>query len=89
MLSAADVDIPEVIRYFTRRGIEATFLVPTETGLKSIMDATAPVRVFLKQAGIHDFDEQPHGGKSTNGWFLPGSSPTPGSTARKPASIDP
>lgn len=62
MLSAADVSIPDVLRYFTQRGIEVAFLVPTETGMKkSIMDATAPVRDFLKRAGIHDFDKQPQG----------------------------
>ncbi|MBT9136330.1 MAG: hypothetical protein DDT34_01404 [Firmicutes bacterium] len=62
MLSAADVSIPDVLRYFTQRGIEVAFLVPTETGMKkSIMDATSPVRDFLKRAGIHDFDSQPQG----------------------------
>ena len=62
MLSAADVPIEDVLRYFTQRGIEATFLVPTETGMrKSIMDATAPVRDFLKRAGIHDFESQQQG----------------------------
>jgi len=62
MLAAADVHVPDVLRYFTRRGIEVAFLVPTETGMqKSIMDATAPVRDFLKRAGIHDFDTRPQG----------------------------
>jgi len=62
MLSAADVSIPDVLRYFTQRGIEVAFLVPTETGMKkSIMDATGPVRDFLKRARIHDFDSQPQG----------------------------
>jgi hypothetical protein len=62
MLAAADVSIPEVLRYFTALGVEATFLVPTETGLrKSIMDATAQVRDFLRRAGIHDFETQPQG----------------------------
>ena len=62
MLSAADLPIEDVLRYFTQRGIEVAFLVPTETGMKkSIMDATAPVRDFLKRAGIHDFDSQPQG----------------------------
>lgn len=62
MLSAADISIAEVLRYFTSKGIEATFLVPTETGMKkSIMDATAPVRSFLKDSGIHDFESQAQG----------------------------
>lgn len=62
MLSGADVSIAEVLRYFTSKGIEATFLVPTETGMKkSIMDATAPVREFFKSSRIHDFESQPQG----------------------------
>lgn len=62
MLSAADVPIEDVLRYFTQRGIEVAFLVPTETGMKkSIMDATGQVRDFLKRAGIHDFELQPQG----------------------------
>ena len=62
MLGAADIEIQDVLRYFTQRGIEVAFLVPTETGMKkSIMDATAPVREFLKSAGIHDFATQPQG----------------------------
>lgn len=62
MLSAADVAIEDVLRYFTHKGIEVAFLVPTETGMrKSIMDATAPVRDFLRESGIHDFNSQPQG----------------------------
>lgn len=34
----------------------------TETGLqKSIMDATAPVRAYLLEKGIHDYENQPQG----------------------------
>lgn len=34
----------------------------TETGLKkSILDATAPVRAYLKETGIHDYELQPQG----------------------------
>ncbi len=34
----------------------------TETGLKkSILDATAPVRAYLKENGIHDYEQQPQG----------------------------
>lgn len=62
MLSAADVSIEGVLRYFTSRGIEVVFLVPTQTGMKkSIMDATASVREFLRRTGIHDFTSQPQG----------------------------
>ncbi len=62
MLNAADVSIREVLRYFTQRGIDVGLVVPTETGLgKGIMDATASMRQFLKDAGLHDFDHQPQG----------------------------
>lgn len=62
MLSAADVSIQEVLRYFTRKGLDVGLLVPTETGMgKSIMDATGNVRDFLKASGIHDFEMQPQG----------------------------
>lgn len=62
MLEAADVAIAQVLRYFTQKNLEVAFLVPTDTGMKKgIMDATTPVRDFLKQAGIHDFDRQPQG----------------------------
>ena len=62
MLGAADVSIQEVLRYFTGKGLDVGLLVPTETGMgKSIMDATAPVRDFLKESGLHDFETQPQG----------------------------
>lgn len=62
MLGAADVSIQEVLRYFTRKGLDVGLVVPTETGMgKSIMDATANVRDFLKASGIHDFESQPQG----------------------------
>ncbi|QIK81247.1 MvaI/BcnI restriction endonuclease family protein [Lysobacter sp. HDW10] len=62
MLSSADVPIEDVLRYFTQRGVEVSFLVPTQTGIvKSIMDATAPVRDFLRRSGIHDFELQQQG----------------------------
>lgn len=62
MLGAADVSVQEVLRYFTRKGLDVGLVVPTETGMsKSIMDATANVRDFLRASGIHDFDSQPQG----------------------------
>ena len=62
MLKTADVSLTEVLAFFSTRGIEVAFLVPTETGMaKSIMDATSSVREFLKLAGIHDFETQPQG----------------------------
>lgn len=57
MLSMSDTPIADVLRYFADRGIGAAFLVPTPTGYeKSIMDAIAPFRSFLQDAGIHDKD---------------------------------
>ncbi|MBB1087825.1 MvaI/BcnI restriction endonuclease family protein [Lysobacter sp. SG-8] len=62
MLATSDVSIQEVLRYFTKRGIEVGLLVPTETGMaKSIMDATGNVREFLRSSGLHDFEGQPQG----------------------------
>ncbi|MCH4823693.1 MvaI/BcnI family restriction endonuclease [Gramella lutea] len=50
------------IRIFTQNSISITLLEPTENGLKkSIMDATGPVRNYLKNNGIHDFDTQSQG----------------------------
>jgi hypothetical protein len=49
----------KVVQNATR---EVTYLFPTATGLgKSIIDATAPVRDFLRRNGIHDFDGQGRG----------------------------
>lgn len=62
MLSASDISVQEVLRYFTQRGIEVGLLVPTATGMaKSIMDATGNVRDFLRTSGLHDYDAQPQG----------------------------
>ena len=62
MLSAADVSIQEVLRYFTRKGLDVGLVVPTATGMsKNIMDATSNIRDFLKTAGLHDFETQAQG----------------------------
>lgn len=62
MLSSADVQVQDVLRYFTQKGLDVGLLVPTETGMgKSIMDATGNVRDFLRNAGIHDYDTQLQG----------------------------
>jgi hypothetical protein len=62
LLSISDYDITGAIRLFGRFSVEACYLVPTQTGLeKSIMDATGPVRSYLKQAGLHDYDGQRQG----------------------------
>jgi hypothetical protein len=50
------------IKILTRESIEMSFLMPTATGLqKSIMDATAPFRLFLYEHGVHDYGMQGQG----------------------------
>jgi hypothetical protein len=62
MLSAASTPIEKVLPYFSDRGIDVCFLVPTLTGIeKSIMDATGSVRRFLERNGLHDYDKQNQG----------------------------
>jgi len=73
MVSKSDFDITEAIRLFNRYSVEATYLVPTTVGLeKSIMDATSPLRSYLKAKSIHDYDGQLQGveGKKTIPAFL-------------------
>ena len=62
MLTKANIDIPETLSVFRTEGLQVSFIVPTETGLKkSIMDATQQFREFLSNSGIHDFDNQKQG----------------------------
>ena len=62
MLERSDTDIKPVLELFSGYGVEIAFLVPTEVGMdKSIMDATSPVRRYLKSKGIHDYDSQNQG----------------------------
>jgi len=62
MLALSDTPIVDIIKLLSFHGIEATYLVPTPTGLgKSIMDATGPLRDFFKTHGIHDYDKQLQG----------------------------
>lgn len=62
MLKLADRPIAELVKALARHGVEATYLVPTETGLrKSILDAHALVRDYLSAKGIHDYDAQGKG----------------------------
>lgn len=73
MLSKSDYDITEAIRLFNKYSIEVTFIVPTAVGLgKSIMDATSPLRSYLKAKSIHDYEGQIQGpeGKKTVPAFL-------------------
>jgi hypothetical protein len=73
LLLKSDYDITEAIRLFNKYSVEATFIVPTTVGLgKSIMDATSPLRSYLKAKSIHDYEGQTQGpeGKKTVPAFL-------------------
>lgn len=53
------VNEKKAITLLTNYSVELTLIEPTKTGLgKSIMDATIPVRAYLKEQGIHDYDLQ-------------------------------
>lgn len=50
------------IKLLTENSVELTLIEPTQTGLeKSIMDATGPVRNYLKGKGLHDYGVQKQG----------------------------
>lgn len=50
------------LKLLTKHSISLTLIEPTETGLKkSIMDATGPVRNYLKEKNLHDFETQLQG----------------------------
>ncbi len=52
------------IKKLTAESVDLTLIQPTRTGLeKGIMDATAPVRNYLREKGVHDFDLQGRGGR--------------------------
>jgi hypothetical protein len=62
MLKISDTPVLEVMQECATLGAEVAFLVPTETGLrKSILDAHAGMRDFLKKNEIHDYSEQGQG----------------------------
>jgi hypothetical protein len=62
MLSNSDVDLTKVIEALASEGVEAGYLVPTQTGLeKSIMDAHQHLRTYLKDKNLHNFDAQAKG----------------------------
>jgi MvaI/BcnI restriction endonuclease family len=61
-LAQADRPIAEVIGAFAAHWLEVGLLVPTATGLqKSIMDAHASLRDYLRQRNVHDYGEQSQG----------------------------
>jgi hypothetical protein len=50
------------LKILTKYSISLILIEPTETGLKkSIMDATGPVRHYLKNNGFHDYERQQQG----------------------------
>lgn len=50
------------VKYLVDKQIEFATIQITQTGFKkSILDATAPVRAYLKEQGIHDYDTQLQG----------------------------
>jgi len=50
------------LKRLAAESVEVTLIQPTRTGLgKGILDATAPIRNYLKAANIHDYVQQPHG----------------------------
>jgi hypothetical protein len=50
------------LKIFTQFSVSLTLIEPTETGLKkSILDATAPVRSYLKAKNFHDYKLQGQG----------------------------
>ena len=62
MLSQSNIPVVEALRSFKSAGVSVAFLVPTSTGLeKAIMDATQPLRGYLREKYIHDFSTQHQG----------------------------
>ena len=56
MLENSDTTISTVLEIFSKRGIEISFLVPTQTAMKkSIIDAIIPLRRYLKDNNFHDY----------------------------------
>lgn len=59
----------------TAAAIDSTLIQPTATGLnKSILDATTPVRNFLRESGLHNYELQGQGasdhGVRLNAWLV-------------------
>ena len=58
----SDTNLALYLPIFSKLGLDVTFLVPTPTGYsKSIMDATIPVRNFLRKNNIHNYTRQIQG----------------------------
>lgn len=62
MLEQSDRSIAQVIEVLASNGLEAAYLVPTETGLtKSILDAHAGLRSYFTAKKFHDYYGQGKG----------------------------
>lgn len=62
MLEKSDTSISDVLKVFNIFKMDVGFIVPTLTGInKSIMDATASVRSFLREENYHNYDWQNQG----------------------------
>lgn len=74
MLAKADFPVAEAEALLSGKGLVAAFLSPTAIGMaKSLMDATRPVRRYLREQGFHDYDLQPKGRahkRSVDAWFV-------------------
>jgi hypothetical protein len=62
MIKFSEDQINNILPFFSDKGIDIAFLMPTTTGLKkSIMDATESFRFFLKNNNIHNYQTQAQG----------------------------
>jgi len=62
MLNKADFPVLDAIKIFAAFGREATYFVPTDTGMaKSIVDAHGSLRTYLLDSKIHDYNNQNQG----------------------------
>lgn len=62
MLEKSDTSISDTLRSFNASNLDVGLIVPTETGMKkSIMDATASLREYLSDTGLHDYETQSQG----------------------------
>ena len=59
MLDKSDTSVAATLLAFTNQGLDAGFLVPTQTAMeKSIIDAHDTFRSYLDRNKIHSFDAQ-------------------------------
>jgi len=62
MLEKSDANIAEALAKFNKIGVDVALIVPTANGMqKSIMDATASIREYFRDVGIHVYDDQNKG----------------------------